>query len=94
MAYSNAVAALAKHLGSQHKTLQGEGEGLPEGDKAIPLGLASIVVPHDPRISTAKWQKGAEQKLIIDITAQASNKDLSCRRVVILVVLLESPSHP
>ena len=67
--YSIPMAAPDKHLVSQYRTPQGEGEGLPEGDKAIPLGLASVMVPHDPSINTAKWQKGAEQKLIIDITA-------------------------
>ena len=48
---------------------QGDVEDSPECDKAIPLGLAHVMVPHDPSINTPKWQKAAEQKLIIDITA-------------------------
>ena len=48
---------------------QGEVEYSPECDKAIPLGLACVLVPHDPSINTPKWQKAAKQKLIIDITA-------------------------
>ena len=48
---------------------QGEVEDLPEFDKAISRGLACVMVPHDPSIKAPKWQKAAEQKLIIDITA-------------------------
>ena len=51
-----------------HEITQGQVKVPPESDKAVPLGLASIMVPHDPSISAAERQKAAEQQLIINIT--------------------------